>query len=85
MLYYWHPVSDYVICQVWREGSHWEWAIVGFLVMHPARRPLEAGARMPRPPLIWKRGTGGTMNEACYYCEAALPDDAYEQMQMALP
>lgn len=74
-LYYWTPISQYIISQVWRDGSYWRWAIVGFVV----------NESQERQPFIWKTGTGGSMNEACYYCEQAIPTQDGEQLQMVLP
>ena len=75
-LYYWTRVSDYIITQVWQDGSFWRWAVIGFTL--DERAPA-------RQPFIWKHGTGQTKNEACYYCESAIPDKADEQLVAFLP
>lgn len=75
-LYYWTRLSDYIITQVWQDGSYWRWAIVGYTL------PEHVGGRQP---FIWKQGTGATRNEACYYCEAAIPEGADEQLVMVIP
>ena len=75
-LYYWTRVSDYIITQVWRSGSFWRWAVVGFTMDEKASG---------RQAFIWKHGSGATMNEAAYYCELAIPDKVDEQLVAFLP
>ena len=75
-LYYWTHLSEFIITQVWQDGSYWRWAIVGFTM--PERVT-------GRQPFIWKHGTGQTKNEACGYCELAIPEGSDEQLMMLLP
>lgn len=80
-MYYATWISVYVVSQVWRAGSHWEWAIIGF-----AESPTLGPARTLPASIIWRHSTAGTMNEACWYAELAIGERPLMQdKQLNLP
>lgn len=63
ILVYLTYVNEYTLVNVYRDGAHWVWVVIGYPVV------VDGIDR----PMILKHGSGQTKNEAQYYAEQLLP------------
>jgi hypothetical protein len=68
-LVYFVQVNDFTLCNVFREGNHWQWLVVAI--------PTEPHSEQP---VIVKHGSGQTKNECQWQAERYLPPASQQEL-----